>query len=269
MIRKRLSGFVRRISGIGITALMVGSLSAQSPLTLEQAIDSALQNNGSVRSALENRVGARARLEASRASLFPSIGLSTSSTTTRIDQGGVTNETTQRQSAFSLEWLLLDNGQRDLRLRQASRTAELASQTARETVRRVIFGTARAYYDVLRRQELLQVADAQVERARTLLEVAKAQAEVGTAPTKDVFQAEADLANALVQQIQARNALRLAQSELKRLIGWEQTRPLPDLVPVDAPETLPPVENLESLWARARAQRPDLRNAELSAQVSR
>ncbi|MFQ3610090.1 MAG: TolC family protein, partial [Fimbriimonadales bacterium] len=73
----------------------------------------------------------------------------------------------------------------------------------------------------------------------------------------------------LVQQIQARNALRLAQSELKRLIGWEQTRPLPDLVPVEAPETLPPVENLESLWARARAQRPDLRNAELSAQVSR
>ncbi len=269
MTCKRMRGCVRLASAVGLLILGWSVLPAQTPLTVEQAIDLALENNGTVRSALENRVSARARLEASRASLFPNIDLSTSSTTTRIEQGGLTSETTQRQSAFSLDWLLLDNGQRDLRLRQASRSADLASQSARETVRRVIFSTARAYYEVLRREELLQVADAQVERARTLLEVAKAQAEVGTAPAKDVLQAEADLANALVQQIQARNALRLAQSELKRLIGWEQTRPLPELVKIEAPESLPPVEDLEKLWARARTQRPELRNAELSAQVSR
>jgi len=264
-----LSGSVRLVCALGLTALSLVSLDAQSSLTVEQAIDLALQNNGTVRSALEERTGARARLEASRASLFPTIDLSASSTTTRIEQGGLTDESTQRQSALSVDWLLLDNGQRDLRLRQASRSADLASQSARETVRRVIFGTARAYYDVLRREELLQVADAQVERARTLLEVAKAQAEVGTAPAKDVLQAEADLANALVQQIQARNALRLAQSELKRLIGWEPTRPLPELVKIETPQELPPVADLNTLWARARTQRPDLRNAELSAQVSR
>lgn len=248
-------------------ALAVGY--SQEQLSLDDALRLALQNNGVARAALAETDAAQARLNAARANLFPVIDLSSSTTRTRIEGGGVNTDTTQRQHGIELEWLLLDNGQRELRIRQSSRTAEATRQNTRETIRRVLFQTARAYYEVLRRQELLQVADTAVRRAETLLEVAKAQAEVGTAPQKDVLQAEADLANARVQQIQARNALRLAETDLKRLIGWDATRALPPLQAPQAAPTSNPDLSVAQLWQRARRQRPDLRNAELNLQVSK
>jgi outer membrane protein len=210
-----------------IGLLAVAAVNAQETLSLDDALRLALQNNGLARAALAETDAADARLAAARANLYPSIDLSSSTTRTRIEGGGAIADTTQRQNGFGLEWLLLDNGQRELRIRQSSRTAEATRQGTRETLRRVLFQTARAYYEVLRRKELLQVADTAVRRAETLLEVAKAQAEVGAAPQKDVLQAEADLANARVQQIQARNALRLAETDLKRLIGWDPQKPYP------------------------------------------
>jgi outer membrane protein len=252
-----------------IGLLAVAAVNAQETLSLDDALRLALQNNGLARAALAETDAADARLAAARANLYPSIDLSSSTTRTRIEGGGAIADTTQRQNGFGLEWLLLDNGQRELRIRQSSRTAEATRQSTRDTVRRVLFQTARAYYEVLRRKELLQVADTAVRRAETLLEVAKAQAEVGAAPQKDVLQAEADLANARVQQIQARNALRLAETDLKRLIGWETQKPLPELTAPDAPPTPDPALSVEQLWQRARLQRPDLRDAELRLQISR
>jgi outer membrane protein len=254
---------------ICIGLLAVVAACAQESLSLDDALRLALQNNGLARAALAEIDAADARLAAARANLYPSIDLSSSTTRTRIEGGGAIADTTQRQNGFGLEWLLLDNGQRELRIRQSSRTAEATRQSTRDTVRRVLFQTARAYYEVLRRKELLQVADTAVRRAETLLEVAKAQAEVGAAPQKDVLQAEADLANARVQQIQARNALRLAETDLKRLIGWETQKPLPELTAPDAPPTPDPALSVEQLWQRARLRRPDLRDAELRLQISR
>lgn len=256
-----------RLWTIYFISVLVYVASAQEVLTLEGAIQRALENNGQVRALLEERVASRARLESARASLFPSIELGASSTRTRLEQGGLTTELTQRQTALNIDWLILDNGTRNLRIRQASRTYENTFYSTQNTLRVLIFQTARAYLEVLRRQELLQVADETVRRAETILQAVRAQAEVGTAPAKDVLQAEADLANARVQQIQARNALRLAETDLKRLLGWSAERSLPTL---QKPETSPaPEETLSTLWERARRQRPDLRSAELSTQTAR
>jgi outer membrane protein len=266
---RRTPSVMRPSLVICIGLLAVAAVNAQETLSLDDALRLALQNNGLARAALAETDAADARLAAARANMYPSIDISSSTTRTRIEGGGAIADTTQRQNGFGLEWLLLDNGQRELRIRQSSRTAEATRQSTRDTVRRVLFQTARAYYEVLRRKELLQVADTAVRRAETLLEVAKAQAEVGAAPQKDVLQAEADLANARVQQIQARNALRLAETDLKRLIGWEAQKPLPALTAPDAPSSPDPALSVEQLWQRARLQRPDLRDAELRLQISR
>lgn len=253
---------------VGLLSVALLTALAQETLRLEDALRLALRNNGLAQASLADAEAAQARLVAMRANLYPTVDVSSTTTRTRLETRGITTDTTQRQNGIGLEWLLLDNGARELRIRQSSRSAEATRQNSRETVRRVLFQTARAYYEVLRRRELLQVADAAVRRAETLLEVAKAQAEVGTAPQKDVLQAEADLANARVQQIQARNALRLAETDLKRLIGWEPAQPLPALA---SPESVPqPDPNLSvaQLWQRARLQRPDLRSAELALQIS-
>jgi outer membrane protein len=237
-------------------------------LTLQDALRRALQYNGDIQSALAKRRAAEAELTATRATLFPQFEWNSSSIRTRLEQGGTVAESTTRQDAIALDWLLFDAGRREARIRQASRSHELARQSARGTLRALLFETARAYYEVLRRQELLRVADETVQRAQTLLDVARTQAEVGTAPAKDVLQAEADLANARVQQIQARNALRLAETDLKRLIGWEATQPLPPLQRTEIPPEPGQPPALDELWQRARQQHPELRTAQLNLQIA-
>lgn len=222
----------------------------------------ALQYNGDIQSALAEQRAAEARLNATRASLFPTLEWNTRSTRTRIEQGGGSSEATTRQNAITLDWLLFDAGVRETRIRQASRSHESARQSARVTIRSLLFQTASAYY------ELLRVADEAVQRAQTLLEVAKTQAEVGAAPAKDVLQAEADLANARVQQIQARNALRLAQTDLKRLIGWDTAQPLPPLQAVESPPEFAQPPTMEQLWQRAQQQRPERQTAQLNVQIA-
>jgi outer membrane protein TolC len=179
-------------------AVLCGFACAQQgvPLTLQDALRRALQYNGDIQSALAKRRAAEAELTATRTTLFPQFEWNSSSIRTRLEQGGTVAESTTRQDAIALDWLLFDAGRREARIRQASRSHELARQSARGTLRALLFETARAYYEVLRRQELLRVADETVQRAQTLLDVARTQAEVGTAPAKDVLQAEADLANA-------------------------------------------------------------------------
>jgi TolC family type I secretion outer membrane protein len=237
-------------------------------LSLQAVLRRALEYNGEILSARAQQRAAEARLSAARADLFPTFEWRSSSTRTRIEQGGATADTTVRQQALAFDWLLFDLGIRENRIRQASRSNESARQSARSTVRNLLFQTASAYYEVLRRQELLRVADEAVQRAQTLLDVARTQAEVGTAPAKDVLQAEADLANARVQQIQARNALRLAETNLKRLIGWEQNQPLPPLERVESPAEFDQPPSLEALWQRARQQQPELRTAQLNVQIA-
>lgn len=258
-----------RVWLVGLMGAFFGILSAQEVLTLEGAIQQALQNNGQARALFEERVASRARLESTRASLFPNFEMGISSTRTRLEQGNATTDLSQRQTALNLDWLVLDNGARNLRIRQASRSDESTYYATQDNLRALIFQTARAYYEVLRRQELLQVADETVRRAETILEAVRAQAQVGTAPAKDVLQAEADLANARVQQIQARNALRLAETDLKRLLGWGPEKPLPALQKVDSAPAPPLLDSLQTLWEQARRQRPDLRSAELTAQSAR
>ncbi len=263
-----MSRLLRIANGLLSGVLTVAAFAQPSSLSLQDVLRRALQYNGDIQSALAQQQAAEARLIATRASLYPSFAWASSSTRTRLEQGGTTSEVTQRQGAFTVDWLLFDAGRREWRIRQASRSSEATRMTARATIRSLLFETASAYYEVLRRQELLRVADESVQRAQTLLDVARTQAEVGTAPAKDVLQAEADLANARVQQIQARNALRLAEADLKRLIGWDATQPLPPLQRVENPPELGQPPTLAELWQQALQKRPELRNAQLNLQIA-
>ncbi|MER3558623.1 MAG: hypothetical protein C4336_03530, partial [Armatimonadota bacterium] len=56
-----------RVWLVGLMGAFYGILSAQEVLTLEGAIQQALQNNGQARALFEERVASRARLESARA----------------------------------------------------------------------------------------------------------------------------------------------------------------------------------------------------------
>lgn len=262
---------LRLVAPILFISALLSNLSAQQILTIDEAISLALQNNGDALAALSSVQGAEARLQAARSRLYPSVEPNYSYTNSRVSGSGQTLNTDQRQGGISAQWLLLDSGQRDLSVRQSSRSLEFTRFSTRNTLRQIIFQTTRAYYDVLRRMELLKVAESSVERAKTLLDAAKAQADpaVGVAPQKDVLQAEADLANAEVQLITAQNNYETAQTELKRIIGWQMNTPLPRLTETPDPPVPVQLPDLKMLQEQALLQRPDIQTSELNVQIER
>lgn len=263
---------MKEIAG-GLLVLMLFPAWSQQTLTLSDVVGMALERNGNVRAALKAVESAQARLQIAQSRFFPTITPNfnyTHSSTSALGNGAVLTKE-QRRFDLSTRWLLFDTGQRGLAFQQSKRSLEATRQNTRDTIRQIIFQTSRAYYEVLRRRELLKVAEASVERAKALYELARYQADpkIGTAPAKDLFQAEADLANSEVQLIAARNNLALAVAELKRIIGWEATQSLPELA--SAPEPAPAAERptLARYWEEAFRQRPDLQAAQLEVQIAR
>lgn len=244
--------------------LAAASLAAQGDdqLTLDEALRLARESNGSVAAAWRQYESARSSVAQANANFWPTI----LPTYRYVDQeqrfaGGFegTGRLSFNQVSVSAQWLVLDGGQRLYALERAKKTAEATLASTRQTVRQVLFSTITQFYELLRTQELLRVAEAQVKRAEQTLDATRRRVEQGTAPRKDILQAEADLANAKVNLISAKNAVTTASAQLRATIGWPADTPLPELEDPGPPANpLPPTLTLEEATQRGLRLRPDV-----------
>src|SRR5207249_2421126 len=106
---------------------------------------------------------------------------------------------------------VLDLGERGFTLKSSQKSAASQQASTLQTLRQVLFEVHSQYYNTLRAQELVGAAQSQVQRAQSIYDATKAQVDVGQIAKKDLFQAQADLANAKVQELSARNQLTNAE----------------------------------------------------------
>lgn len=232
-------------------------------VSLEEAIRLALDHQPQLVIAKSQLIASRARLTESNASYYPqlspNIEYRSSRSSYHIGGQTVTQTDDRSEASIALRQLIFDTGKRELSVQAARnnlRAAELSFQNTRQTV---ILNVTVAYYDVVRRRELLRVQEATVERAKTTLEATKAFAEEGTVRRIDILQAEADYGNARVQLGIARNDLRLAEIALRNAIGLETTDDV--TASADAPSEPPEAHDKRSAQdyaADALKNRPDL-----------
>src|SRR5207248_8201799 len=112
----------------------------------------------------------------------------------------------------------------DFGLRQANVSAAGAARARSEaTLKRTQFeiaaATADAYLTVAAAQETVQAAQAGVDRAEVLLRSINAQVNAQLRPGADASRAEAELAAARTQLIQARQATEVARSLVSQYVG--------------------------------------------------
>lgn len=234
----------------------------QSSLSLAKAIDMARERNGDVRAAFLDLESARSRVRQSFSFFLPTVTPSYSWTNSRSQTftgaSSGTFDATTRTSSVVARWQLLDTGERDWSYKASRRSADATEATTLQTVRSIIFAIQQLYFDTIRARELLKVAQAEVQRAQTLLEATNLQIEVGAAPKKDALQAKADLLNAKVSLLQAQNFAATADADLKAIIGWDSAEPLPDLERAEAPKELPAVPELADITKEGLQNRLDL-----------
>jgi outer membrane protein len=138
--------------------------------------------------------------------------------------------------------------------RLGKETVQQNKQRYEFTVREVLFGVARTYYDALRSREQVRVARDTLTLTTDELRQAQARFRVGEVTKTDVLRAEVEVARAERALIANRNALQLAFATLARVVGIHE--------PLRVAEPTPPVSRgdpYEQLVEKAYSQRQDLR----------
>jgi outer membrane protein TolC len=139
--------------------------------------------------------------------------------------------------------------------RNTQRAAEAEQAYSRQLV---IQAVSVAYINLLRNQRLLSVAEEARDLAGRELEKTETYHRIGSAARSDVLQAKVRLEQTRLDEIRARNAVAQAFADLAHAMN----RPLLEHFDVDASllDAEHEPESLDTLFAEALAQRPDLQS---------
>src|SRR5213083_354562 len=122
--------------------------------------------------------------------------------------------------------------------------------------------TAQLFYTSLANEELVRVAEAQLERAKEELQISVNKFQAGVATRSDTLTATVDLGNAQLALLQANANLATAQANLGRQVGVDQpVRAVPDTAFPSLPDTT-------ALRAQALDSSPQVQQAEARARAA-
>jgi outer membrane protein len=243
-----------------LTAGAYAQTAAPPALTLAQAIEQALKNNLQAKLAQERTTESRAQRGIGLSALLPNVSGAASQTslTENLAAQGLTASTFHvpglpafigPYDRFDARFEMVQNlfNLASIRRYQSTRYGvQLAEQQRRLAEQQVTTATTLAYVGLLETGQSVAAAEANVQLARQLLDLATNQRDAGIATGLDVARAETRLASQQVQLAQARTNLDTARFNLLRTIG----APLyGQLSPADAMrfEPQPPPETNEAI----------------------
>lgn len=238
--------------------------SAQTPsptMTLQQAEALALQNHPELLAARNAAAAVGQQVVQARAPYYPVVAGNATGTganqQARIGAGQLTTSRLFNRfgTGINVSQLITDSG-RTPNLVAAARLRETAAQQNYQATRfDVLLAVNRAYFDVLRAQATIIVAQQSVAARQTIVDQVTALANNKLRSELDVSFVKVNLAQAKLLLIQAQDQQQEAYAELTRSLGSEQNATY-TLLEEPLPPGPPP--SAEPLVAQAIAARPEL-----------
>lgn len=200
----------------------VASAQEARTISLQEAIQIAVENNYQLKQAKNNLDLAKEGIKSEYADFAPSVSgsFNGSRTTGRqfVEETVSFEEATSRGVSGSIgaNITIFDgfNNINSLRSSQQEKlSAEESYQRAKE---QVIFNTASNYLQVLLNIELLEIAEENLQNSQQQLEQVQAQVEVGSRPSVDLYNQEAQVASDELTVTQQENSLKFSKLVLVR-----------------------------------------------------
>lgn len=255
----------------------VSTAHAQTPqrITLQEAIDIALENNITLRQAENNMILQNAGVTSAQMDFLPNLnfGLNGSRNTGRqfVQETLSYDDLTTLSSGASISsGVTIFDGLRNINNLRAAQTSKLsAEENLQRAKENVIFNTASSYLSVLLNQELLSIAKENLEASQKQLEQVQAQVEVGMRPMVDLYNQEALVANNEFQIVERENALNISIIQVIRILAIDPMQDYEFVTPGIDEENLE-VKNfsLTQLIEQAMLNRSDLRGTEAQIKLS-
>jgi len=200
---------------ISLTAVICFSTVAQSwgaPLTLQECLNKARENNPALKSALWDSRIAEENSRIAKVATYPRIDASVGYTMQLDAQaaklGGITAETQDADFAtagIAATYTLYDFGRRDARIKRESAALEATSQTFLANASDVALQIIESYFKILEAERLIQAADEEVTQITEHRRVAQVLFDEGVVTRNDVLQAEVRLASAKQKRLTVAN----------------------------------------------------------------
>ncbi|MEX2303986.1 MAG: TolC family protein [Bryobacterales bacterium] len=266
----------------GFASLPLAPLWGQEPLSLPQAVETALRSHPAVEAAQAGKDESEAGIRMARAGYRPRVDFSESWQRSNnpvfvfgslLNQGqfGESNFAISSlnnpdplnnfQSRFSVQQVLFDSWRTKRAVRAAHLGSEMAAEEQRSTGSDVVLGVVRTYFGALLAAENLRVAENSLKSAQADLERAESVFQAGMTTEADVLSVRVHLSSVEQERIRAEQDAQVALAALNDALGvpldsdYRLTTPLRAL---DA--TIAPVAEYEQ---RAIESHPALRRAEL------
>lgn len=247
--------------------LVPATLFAQtdSTLTYEQAVNIALRENLQIQQQRNVLNTAEAVRNQSYARFLPEVGAFANGQrqTGRVLDGNtfqIIDATSNFLSVGVQASLTLFNGLSNVnQLRQSRSLAEAQFYQINATKQQVVFDVSQQYLQVLLNQELLRIAQSNLEQQEELLESVTIFVEVGTQNIADQYNQEAETKRVALTVVEAENQLAISKARLTRTLQIDPFQEWSFAEPdVEKLELLTENVDLETVYNEAVRHRPDL-----------
>jgi len=277
--RLRASVLLVALFALPFPRLLFGQQVQQpSPLSLQQAVNIALEKNPQRKAALADTEAASADVKEARSFLLPRVTFS--ETATRGNDpvyvfGSKLRQQRFRTSDFSLNvlntpvpfgnfttrfggtWNLFDSFASWRSVNRAERVKDATVHQLDRTGQEIVFRVVDSYYAVLVAKKQLEVAEQAMKTAQAILDRSKDRFEAGVVVESDYLSAQVRLAARKKELIRVQNNLALARVQLSTAMGLSTVNVF------DPADTLAernlPATSLEEVEKHAVEMRPDLK----------
>lgn len=237
-------------------------------ITLEDAVNIALENNYQLKQAENNLSIAELQELSAKADFFPTLNASVNRTVNvgrRFDTeatGEFVDVTANFLSASASSSMDIFSGFANINnLRRAQSETQSREELLQRVRENIIFNTASSYLNYLLSVQLLSIAEENLDSALQQLEQIEAQVEVGSRPNVDLLNQESVVANSELDVVNRENEVTLSRLALIRelqidpLGDYEFVRP--DVEEISA---VPREFDLRELVNTAMSTRSDLKS---------
>jgi outer membrane protein TolC len=247
-------------------------------LTIEQAIETGLQNSKSLHASLMKVKSAEAKVKEINAMRLPSLKLSAGYR--RLSEVDPFTVTVPGMGSFSISPAIFNNYSAQLtlfqpvftgfRLAGSSEMTEQLSNATNEEYNKdkidLIFNIKNSYWGLFKANQFKKVMDEIVDQIKAHVADAKNLEKAGMMTTNDILKLEVQLSNTMYQQVDAENAVKLATVALCNTLGISLDTKIDITSSVNM--TSAQFDNLNKLVSDAVSKRAEIKAADSRVKAS-
>ncbi|PID59836.1 MAG: hypothetical protein CR986_04660 [Ignavibacteriae bacterium] len=269
------------------------NLLAQKQLTLEKAIQIALQKNPNLIKGKNLLEANRTSIKSAYGNLLPNLNASAGWNWNRIDDPGgkkqidffgneiITKPTQIDTRSYSVSAggniTLFDGLANYARISQAENKFESAKFSLSKLKRDIVFTTTQLYYSVIATKELVKVREENSKYNEKLLEQIKERNKLGSVPAADVYTQQVAVGNAQLLLIQSQNSYETALNNFLDFLALDIFQNYQLVNPYEEPENIKNIINenflseystIEDLVKVAIENREDYKSKRLELEIA-